>query len=130
MMYGFKKQFVAPILAGTKIGTIRAPRSGRCRHARHGDALQLKAGPRFRPQVCTGLFDIVLCMDAHPYAQTWFPDGRHHRCIVSPTELNLFAIGDGFSDWDDLCRYWLDDHGVREFAGSWIIWTGAEVSLR
>ena len=136
MMYGFKQRFVAPILAGTKTGTIRAPRAGRCRHARPGNALQLKSGPRFRPVVfadttCTGLFDIHLCMGADPLWVAHFP-GEHliFSASETPADLDSFAIADGFTDWEDLCRFWWDTHKVKDFAGSWIRWAGAEVKPR
>jgi hypothetical protein len=137
MMYGFKKRFVAPILAGTKVGTIRAPRAGKSRHARPGDALQLKAGPRFRPlvfadTVCTGLSHIGLYAMGSDDAHILVPDQEVPRLLhkIEGADLDLFAVGDGFADWDDLCRFWLDVHGLREFTGSWIRWAGAEVKAR
>ncbi|MFK5597639.1 hypothetical protein ACFZ8E_11600 [Methylobacterium sp. HMF5984] len=44
--YSFKARFAAPILAGTKAQTIPAERTGRSRHARPGEQLQLFSGMR------------------------------------------------------------------------------------
>ena len=132
MMYGFKQRFVPRILDGTKIGTIRAPRAGRCRHARPGDALQLKAGSRFRPVVfadtfCTRVSSIGLYDMGRETAHIVAPDLDYFPC---GSDLDGFAVGDGFADWDDLCRFWKDVHGVSEFVGTWILWNGAPVVPR
>jgi hypothetical protein len=138
MMYGFKKQFVEPILAGTKTGTIRAPRAGRCRHARPGDALHLKSGPRFRPMVfattmCTDVMEVSLLgmgTEAPSVVARELGGGRLLEMRQGKFSLDRFAICDGFSDWEALCRFWWDTHKVREFSGVWIRWVGAEVCAR
>ncbi len=138
MIYGFKKRFIAPILAGTKLGTIRAPRVGRGRHARVGDALQLKAGPRYRPvvfadTVCSQVLSISLIHLGSPagcVVVSAIDSGNIVKVIVCDEDLDAFAIGDGFEDWDDLCRFWRDTHNVSNFEGMWIRWVGAEMRAR
>ena len=128
MMYGFKKRFVAPILAGTKIGTIRTPRTGKSRHARPCDGLQLKAGARFHPvvfavSICTGQYDVTLDMGTRPLVVAHFPDEQLiYNEFAAPDDLAAFAAADGFDDWDDLCRFWRDVHQVSHFTGTWILW--------
>lgn len=138
MMYGFKARFREPILAGTKTGTIRAPRAGRSRHARPGDALQLKSGPRFRPVVfadttCTELLAIHLLYMGSSQPQVIFGlpgSDEGTTCHHDRAKLDPFAVSDGFVDWEDLCRFWWDTHKTRSFSGSWIRWLGAEVVAR
>lgn len=46
MLYNFKPDFASAVASGEKSVTLRAPRKGRSRHARVGDALQLSQGAR------------------------------------------------------------------------------------
>ncbi len=138
MIYGFKQRFVAPILAGTKTGTIRAPRAGRQGHARPGMALQLKHGPRMRPvffadTVCTRLDDVSLMDMGKSSAMVLVRevhDGPMVMLYETAAALDSFARGDGFADWEDLCAFWQDTHQTKDFHGAWIQWAGAEVNPR
>lgn len=129
MIYGFKQRFVPRILDGTKTGTIRAPRTGKMGHARPGSALQFKHGSRFRPvffadTVCTSLLDVALLDMGRSNASVVVRGANEGAFIAAlyPPHLDRFAVGDGFADWEDLCRFWWDTHRTRDFAGCWICW--------
>lgn len=138
MIYGFKSRFVPPILAGTKTGTIRAPRAGKQGHARPGTALQLKHGSRYRPvffadTTCTELLAVSLVgmsSNAPSVVIRELGDGPLVELVQGGYALDRFAISDGFADWEDLCRFWWDTHKARDFTGAWIRWLGAEVKAR
>ena len=129
MNYGFHARFIAPILAGTKVGTLRNHRLGRSRHARVGDVLGLVAGSRYRPRRffetrCTGLWRICLVMTAVPRIS--IREAREDSQWTTGLDLDSFARGDGFADWDELARYWRDVHKTDTFQGAWICWHGAD----
>lgn len=119
--YSFKKQFVEPIRAGTKIGTIRAHRK---RHARPGEDLQLYCGMRTRgcfliaPKVCVRVNEIVFDLT-----------GQGGPVLTSngvPVQgwpiLDQFARTDGFKDFAEMLDFWETAHGAIRFEGVHIIW--------
>lgn len=131
--YNFKARFVAPILAGTKRQTIRKPRTGRSRHVRPGEEIQLYTGMRTRHckligrAICERVIDVQLRLvdTGHTEGVTRFNAGdprfsawpRHKR------ELNDFARQDGFKDWAALKAFWAEHHrGVETFDGVLISW--------
>lgn len=122
--YSFQRRFIAPIEAGTKSQTIRAV--GKRRHAKTGDVLQLYFGQRTQycrkiiaDRPCTrvervrinhGLKTVVLGEDGGPL-------------LMRKWDLDLFAIADGFKDWEDLAQFWATFHpGVSFFDGLLIGW--------
>lgn len=134
--YSFQPQFVEPIRAGTKGGTIRAPRRipanwGNDRHhiaqacgnhARPGDALHLWCKLR-TPQAfkigerqCVGAEPIHLNFLGH----VQFP----HRMMLirESADLDAFAVFDGFEDWAGLAAFWRSTHGDKVFDGWHIRW--------
>jgi hypothetical protein len=119
--YSFQKQFVAPILAGTKTHTVRADRK---RHARPGEELQLYSG--MRTQHCK-LIMRARCIDVKPIVivpkrglGAFVTIGREFPGIT-PDD---FARSDGFRCWADLCDFWDKHHpGVDEFSGVIIFWS-------
>jgi hypothetical protein len=118
--YSFKRQFVAPIKAGTKAQTIRADRK---RHAREGEALQLYTGMRTRAcqligrAVCAGVQPITI--DARDRPVIVLPD-RELRPLAG---IDDFARLDGFEDWQAMRRFWEEYHpGSSTFSGVLITW--------
>ncbi len=138
--YSFNPRFEAPILAGTKSGTIRAV--GRRRHARAGETVQLYVGQRTRhchligEAVCTAVDPIVITVNACADAPTIesigvenaFHPGRYLSVHIAPTAIDAFARRDGFADGDEMARFWVATHadfvagGVLRFRGLWIQW--------
>lgn len=117
--YSFRARFAEPILAGTKGGTIRAPRKPANRgihtvarqaktggHAYPGEELSLYTGMRTKHcqliarKACIAVERIRL-------------DFGHDRLILngvlqscSITSLQAFGIFDGFTGWDDMREFW------------------------
>lgn len=122
--YSFQKEFVSPSLAGTKIGTIRGLRMRPSRHARPGEQLQHYTGMRtkycapFGRSTCQSTRLILLAIregSVHYPAST--------ETISDEAKLNIFAIGDGFANWDKLCEFWHRMHpDAAMFQGAHIIW--------
>lgn len=120
--YSFKKQFAAPILAGTKGGTIRLDRK---RHARPGEELQLYQSQRTKQ--CR-LITRQTCLDAMAIALNFPVDAvllsNHNHPLKRFNLLDIFARFDGFPDWAALKTFWREEHGpdLKPFAGVHIRW--------
>lgn len=120
--YSFKPQFVAPILAGTKAQTIRAPRLGVSDHAYPGQRLQLYRGMRTR--TCALILRTV-CVGRESVTLRWSPvvevilGGER----LPPASLDTFARCDGFADFDAMEKFWADVHpGIPVFDGQVMRW--------
>lgn len=128
--YSFQGQFEAPILTLRKTGTIRAV--GRRRHARPDEALQLYRGMRTRQcrliarSVCAAVDPIQLFFHDTPRVLVGTPDQR--REIAN---LDAFAQGDGFANWDEMAAFWRAVHTSRlgPWTGLWIRWKADTVAL-
>ncbi len=122
--YGFKEQFVEPLRAGTKIGTIRA--NGKRRHARPGDDVQLYCGMR-RPG-CFKIRPDVICqrvneIEIHPAPLGYAWVRSNGVLIHTSSELDEFAVADGFFAFEQMVEFWDREHGrIDVFHGSHIIW--------
>ncbi len=119
--YSFNKRFVAPILDGTKIGTIRKQRK---RHARAAEWVQLYTG--MRTKYCARIGSGV-CQSARPIILSLDDAGVFYRdameSIRDADDLDAFAVADGFADWDHLDAFWRVSHpGVAVFEGTHIVW--------
>ena len=118
--YSFKKQFAAPILDGTKIGTIRNDRK---RHARPGEELQLYTGMRTRQcrlvarKICKSVHRIRMGIDAFRILYIRIDDKD-----LPDIQWDDFAVGDGFADISAMGVFWMKDHGQGVFTGVWIRW--------
>ena len=120
--FSFKKQFVAPIQAGTKRHTIRGERKDGRVPAKVGDNISLFCGMRTK-----GCFRIlpgtVLCTKVQPI-QIYDGCLGLHRIMVDGTELDIgesecLAKADGFNGWRDMARFW---DGRLPFKGFIIHW--------
>ncbi len=121
--YNFQKRFVAPIRAGTKRQTIRAERAGRARHVRPGEIVQLYFGlrtvhcRRIAAPVCESVMPIRIHLQRRSIDDggRWLDDSTYR--------LDVFAVDDGFTDWDDMVAFWRKHHpGILTFSGVVIRW--------
>jgi len=122
--YSFKRRFVAPIEARTKLQTIRRERR---RQARPGEELQLYQGMRTRQcrligrPVCRSVLPLII--DIADGGITMIDVGGQR---LAPNEMHSFACADGFSDLADMSRFWLEEHGAGRFTGVLITWDWPE----
>ena len=117
--YSFKRQFAAPIVAGTKAQTIRADRK---RHAHAGEALQLYTGMRTLQcklvgrAICQGVIPIKIdltenCIDLGG------------NILGGWGALDPFARSDGFDGWLSMTCFWRENHpDTPVFSGVLILW--------
>lgn len=132
--YSFKRRFVEPIRWGLGLGldisdsllligvqkrqTIRANRTGRSRHARPGEHIQLYYG--MRTKQC-GLIGVAKCVSVTGIRI------QVSRGIISiddypairEDDLDAFAQKDGFVDWKDMRAFWEAEHGDVKRLGPW-----------
>jgi hypothetical protein len=118
--YSFQQQFAAPIKAGAKRQTIRADRR---RHARSGETLQLYTGMRTRQ--CR-LIGRAVCVGVGP-VRLYLRDGAVALwtgvTLTAPSDLDAFAIRDGFPGWTALAAFWASVHPTTPiFSGVQIEW--------
>lgn len=145
--YSFKKQFVPPIAIGLgvaypldfitedniacsipKLQTIRANRTGKGRHAREGETLQLYYAQRH--PVLSYKIGESLCIAAEPIVILLQKKGRRRESIRLPGRhydsidgLDEFAASDGFKSWHAMADFWDTNHrGVTDFHGALIRW--------
>lgn len=129
--YGFKKQFIEPILSGLgnyewidgqiprpKLQTIRA--IGKRRHARPGETIQLYTAMRTKQcrklgeARCVSVQNIRIMLHA-----AWIKVGTDAP-ISDPEELADFARRDGFADWGEIFDFWQKEHGELARLGPWV----------
>jgi len=124
--YSFQPRFVAPIQYGTKRQTIRA--HGKKRHAQAGEELQLYCRQRHPSGFLIGR---AICLECSAIALTFLPLpavynlGSGER-FITRRDLNAFASGDGFEDWQALHAFWRDTHGPENFSGVIVRWRDFE----
>lgn len=134
--YSFQPRFVEPIRAGSKGGTIRAPRKipsswselARVRrpggHAIAGDLLALYCRQRHPTGFLIGWRE---CRSALPILLDFAGDGR---IVIGEAALTLhyafgleaFARFDGFETFAQMAAFWRETHGVDHFHGWHIRW--------
>ena len=130
--YSFRPQFVEPIRAGTKGGTIRAGRRGRQNpflepreggQARVGEEMALYCQQRSRHGF---LIKRVECVAVEPI---WLDFGRmsvelrNSRTVLrSNGALLAFALFDGFNGFDEMTAFWQQTHQTDYFTGYHVRW--------
>jgi len=108
--YSFQRMFVAPIrrVINPKRHTIRGDRK---RHARPGETLQLYCRQRcadgflIGTSCCDEVLPIVIHFGSH--SKIWV---GNLAPIIGRTNLNTFAVSDGFGSWDELTWFWQHYH--------------------
>lgn len=118
MTLGFKPQFVSPILAGTKIHTIREDRGhrwepGKIIHMATG--VRTKSYNQFRQEKCISVQEIVI--DHFNWMQGHIDIRIDGRSLILQEVMTL-AHNDGFDSLEDFCK-WFD----KDFIGRIIHWT-------
>lgn len=114
--YSFQRRFINPIESGTKLQTIRSV--GKRRHAKVGVWLQIYFG--MRTQYCRKIIPDVTCLRVDRVRLNLGlrtvvvgPDGG--PLLQTRRELDLFAILDGFENWEDLDDFWKTFHPAHRF---------------
>lgn len=129
--YTFKAQFVLPIELGEKTQTIRAV--GKKRHARAGDTVQHYTGPRMKPRkigesTCQSSGPVTLAFGdscKRPFVVFGDPQtAGPGEILITPAELDAFAVADGFADWQALADFWAETHAPlpAEWTGVIVRW--------
>ena len=113
----FKQQFAEAVKDGYKRQTIRALRKN---PIKEGDTLYLYTGMRTKnceklnEVICDDVLDFGIHMDG------WGCDVG--PCMIrDKNELNKIARADGFVDWVEMVRWFIDTHGLP-FKGNLILW--------
>jgi hypothetical protein len=126
MVLGFKKQFVEPILQGTKIHTIRLDLGGRWKE---GNSIQFATGVRtsnyneFKTGVCFSVQEIEISWVSNGDGQHPVPimevevDGK----ILNWEEKVELAKNDGFPNIEEFAEW--DAWNKVDFIGKIIHWT-------
>ncbi len=126
--YSFHPRFAEAIVQGYKRQTIRGPRQ---RHARPGELIQLYSGLRTRHAV--KLIADPQCLDVMRVGIAFKPKGEIEGIWtdgVPVRDLDTFALRDGFSDAEDMARFWRDQHGMLfRFDGVLIEWAAPSEPL-
>ncbi|TXH48866.1 MAG: ASCH domain-containing protein [Desulfurellales bacterium] len=134
--YSFKARFEEPIITGRKTHTLRNERR---RHARVGEDLQLYRSMRTKQcklllrarcdrfQRAHLFFESGIGSSAGVIVHDLGPSidditGWEERLPASTPNPDAFAISDGFKDFDDMARFWWDEHKTREWRGYLIGW--------
>lgn len=116
--YGFKKQFVEPIVKGTKTQTIRG--NGKRRHARVGFAYADRNGDSNGARWIGDDLDAAFGTHAAIHRINYIRLGNR---LVE--DLDAFAQSDGFQSLSDMHAFWMEAHGKGCFEGTLIGWEAA-----
>jgi hypothetical protein len=122
----FKERFVEPYNAGRKGGTIRNPRKGGeiifpGRKLQLYVAMRTKYCRKFGEETCLHFRPIELLFKRRPIIAV------STRTIMARTELDRFAIFDGFENFDEMEAFWQATHTVEHFTGTWTQWKEFEL---
>lgn len=127
--YNYMARFVPDVEALIKRQTIRANRK---RHARPGEWMQNFTG--MRSKKCRKIMPDPICESVTGIRFLVPPPGGVMQMMLAdqtgafPSDAfpglgwtsvdDHFARADGFTDAQDMCRFWQDNHGVSE-GGAW-----------
>lgn len=119
MILGFKPQFKEPILAGTKLHTIRRDENNRWRA---GNKIQFATGVRtknyskFKDGVCLATQKIAIKYETPVTIPKYAKVFVDNRCLY-PEEIEMLAINDGFPSSKEFFEWFSAD-----FEGKIIHW--------
>lgn len=111
--YNFQAQFAEAVASGQKRRTIRA--AGKRMHAQPGDTVQLYTG--MRTKNCRKLGEAVCSVSTYCAIRE---DGITFGNYLN-VDIDEFARGDGFKDFDDMKDWFRKTHGLP-FTGRMIEW--------
>lgn len=132
-LFGFKRRFVEPILAGTKDQTIRAVRKVpvRLHQVMHLYTGLRRPGAKLIARVlCIEILDIYLIPQVENGLVSYSNlDGSGGFATNEPGWLDHFARRDGFASWEDLCAFWREEHGkdIETFTGQVYRWDPRDI---
>lgn len=121
MILGFKKQFIEPILNGSKIHTIREDKHDRWEA---GNKIHFATGTRtknynqFHEGTCFGVEEIKIRYPVMPGWTRRDPVVTVHGEVLSNEKIEILAKNDGFGSIDEFFA-WFDS----DFKGKIIHWT-------
>lgn len=118
MILGFKKEFVAPILAGTKIHTIRRDANNRWENGmkiHFATGVRTKDYKQFKVRMCTGIQPIQI----RPLLMAVRIGSNR---IFQLPDIQFLAKKDGFRTVLDFFQFFQDNYG-NFFEGKIIHWT-------
>jgi hypothetical protein len=132
MILSFKKQFIEPILSGSKIHTIREDKNNRWKSGRSiqfADGVRTKLYNEFKSGTCFRTQEIEFKWKKHNaglVSESWgvqvFIDGRN---VTNETDIvDRLIIGDGFKDRKEFFEW--DAWNKKNFKGKLIHWTDTE----
>lgn len=125
MVIGFKKQFVEPILQGTKVHTIRDDKKHRWTS---GMTMHMYTGGRFSKEYHQ--FAEKQCLSIQRVFMTYthiLEISVGDRELFGHHEREKFAIADGFESLKAFEDYWypiIMQHPLQQFTGRVLHWTG------
>lgn len=111
----FKKRFAGKVRNGSKCQTIRAFRKYPIRQGETlylYTALRTKFAKRLRVVKCKSVNRIDISFNK-PLIIIWYSTDES-LALHTIYQLNEFAKADGFSDWDDMKSFWIQEHGVKK----------------
>lgn len=117
---GFKKQFVQPILAGTKVHTIRAPRKHPvkvCQRLYFYTGVRTKDADKFGEAICSKIQEIEIVTRSASDLATVAIDKK----LISRDEKLRLVHADGFASEMDFSAFFRSNYGYR-FIGQLIHW--------
>lgn len=136
--YSFKQRFITPIELGLGIlaeGSVEGafPQThtirgfGKRRHARPGEIVQLYYGMRTRQCRLIGKARCIETPRIGIFPENGMIDidslkSPIPRMCKTAIYLDQFARSDGFDDWADMRKFWIDEHGPNKFEGVLIKW--------
>lgn len=130
MILSFKKQFIEPILSGSKIHTIREDKNNRWKSGRSiqfADGVRTKLYNEFKTGTCISTQNIEFKwtkQNTGLVSENWavkvFIDGRDVYYDDFPTIHNL-AVNDGFKDVKEFFEW--EAWNKKNFKGKIIHWT-------
>jgi len=123
MILGFKQQFKAPILAGTKIHSIRDDKSARWKT---GNSIQMATGNQTKNYDC---FKEAECLNVQDVFMSIVQGTVHisidENEIYYYPEKDVFARNDGFENWVSFVDFFypIIEDNSGEYSGKLIHWT-------
>jgi hypothetical protein len=129
MILSFKKQFIEPILSGSKIHTIREDKNNRWKRGRSiqfADGVRTKLYNEFKSGTCISTQTIEFKWTKHNaglVSESWgvqvFIDGRN---VTNETDIvDRLVIADGFKDRKEFFEW--EAWNKKDFEGKIIHWT-------
>ena len=126
MILTFKPQFVEPIKAGTKIHTIREDKKGRWKPGMKiqfwcGNPRNVKAKPhQFQSGICTDVKEIIIDFK-HNDILIVNKLNEKNTILTGISKLDEFARNDGFENWENMKKWFLNEYpGITFFEGKLI----------